>query len=168
MNEVTSGPTPTPAAATVAAYSTSRLIPSRCVSLPASRMTYRSAAPDTVIRKLRFVMPPLSVVSTRSRPASSGTRWSAPTSSSYSSPRRTSPSSVNGSSPIRSGAAIARRAASPSSRDVRSADDGLAGRLIGLDVHEVQFAALREEVIHRADDDDGADQRLEDRPRGQA
>ena len=39
MNAVTSGPTPTPAAATVAACSTSRLMPSRWVSLPARRMT---------------------------------------------------------------------------------------------------------------------------------
>ena len=74
MKATTSGPTPTPAAATVAACSTSRLMPSRNVSLPARRMTYRSASPATVIRKLRFVIPPesgmkVSVASGRLRDA---------------------------------------------------------------------------------------------------
>ena len=50
MKAVTSGPTPTPAAATVAACSTSRLMPSRYVSLPASRMTHRSVVPAAVTR----------------------------------------------------------------------------------------------------------------------
>ena len=84
MKAVTSGPTPTPAAATVAACSTSRLMPSRCVSLPARRITQRwaewaEAAAGTLAeavstRKLRFVMPPESAVSVSPRPASSGTR----------------------------------------------------------------------------------------------
>src|SRR4029079_5792463 len=43
MKAVTSGPTPTPAAATVAAYSTSRLPPSTRVSL-----TYRRGTPPPV------------------------------------------------------------------------------------------------------------------------
>ena len=82
MNAVTSGPTPTPAAATVAACSTSREIPSRCVSLPASRMTQRSSVPDTSTRKFRLVIPPDRAVSVSSRPARSGTFCMARTSSS--------------------------------------------------------------------------------------
>ena len=82
MNAVTSGPTPTPAAATVAACSTSRLMPSRCVSLPASRMTQRSSVPAASTRKFRFVIPPDRAVSVSSRPLISGTFWSARTRSS--------------------------------------------------------------------------------------
>ena len=88
MNAVTSGPTPTPAAATVAACSTSREMPRRWVSLPASRMTQRSSVPSASTRKFRFVIPPVRAVSVSSRPAISGTRCRAPTSSSYSGPRR--------------------------------------------------------------------------------
>ena len=72
MKAVTSGPTPTPAAATVAACSTSREIPRRWVSLPARRMTQRSDVPAALTRKFRFVIPPESATSVRSRPASSG------------------------------------------------------------------------------------------------
>ena len=44
------------------------------MSLPARRITQRSAVSGAETRKLRFVIPPLSGRSVSSRPASSGTR----------------------------------------------------------------------------------------------
>src|SRR3954452_19859345 len=164
MNAGTSGPTPTPAAATVAAYSTSRLIPSRCVSLPASRMTERSGTSATVTRKFRFVIPPLSGVSVRSWPTSSGTRCIAPTRWSRSSPR--SSAGRVASSVIRSGAAHA--APQPllpgwfSSTDDRLARRGIHGHLDRLDL-----ASLSDRVVDGSGQDDRADEGLEDRPRRQ-
>src|SRR5438093_4579250 len=161
MNAITSGPTPTPAAATVAACSTSRLMPRRWVSLPARRITYRSRRPVTSTRKFRFVIPPDRAVSVRSAPASSGTRCIARTSSSRSSPRRTAgagsavsviawPETVGG------GAPRARRTAAGASRTrSASADHGLAGRLVGLD--DVLSSRLRDQVVDDPDDEDQED-----------
>src|SRR5690349_951034 len=160
MNAVTSGPTPTPAAATVAAYSTSRLMPSRCVSLPASRMTYRSGTSATVTRKLRFVIPPLSAVSVRSRPASSGIRCIAPTRWSRSSPWSSAGSVA--SSVIRSGAAHAAPQLLLPGR-FNSTDRRLTGDEVGR-LGVLGASADADEVVDRAKHDQDADERLEDRP----
>src|SRR6188508_3616520 len=161
MKAVTSGPTPTPAAATVAAYSTSRLMPSRCVSLPARRITYRSGTSATVTRKLRFVIPPLSGVSARACPASSGRRCIAPTRWSRSSPR--SSEGRVASSVIRSGAAHAAPQLLLPGR-FSSTDRRLTGDHVGrFDV--MGTPTDRDQVVDRPDDDQHAHEGLEDRPR---
>src|SRR6266550_2984550 len=176
MNAVTSGPTPTPAAATVAACSTSRLIPRRCVSLPASRMTQRSVVPGASTRKLRFVIPPDNGRSVSSRPSRSGTRCIADTSSSYSSPRRMSSvaGSVSGTAswsatrPPDMNRRRANRVDAPPDCPPSDglADQRLAGREIAFDVGCP--AADRDRVVDGAEHEDRDHQRLEDRPRRHA
>src|SRR5260221_4557783 len=167
MNAVTSGPMPTPAAATVAACSTSRLIPRRWVSLPASRMTQRSAVPSASTRKFRLVIPPDRAVRVSDRPASSGTFCMARTSSSYSSPR-SGGSSIMGRSvaPERVAPRRSLAAAQYEPGLVELADDGLAGDGIGrLDV--MRASPDRDRVVDRAGDQDRRDDDFEHRPGGQ-
>src|SRR6185295_3051597 len=137
MNATTSGPTPTPAAATVAACSTSRLMPSRWVSLPARRMTYFEPSAAPVTRKLRLVMPPESGTNVSSPAASSGKRRSALVRSSRSAPRSSSSvfEVMSGGMPVRLG------------------DDRLAGDEVRLG--HIGLATLAGgDVVEGADDQD--------------
>src|SRR6185312_756784 len=103
------------------------------------------------MRKLRFVMPPDSAVRVTSRPAISGTTWSA---AMRSSSRVMSASTWDG-------AAIARRAVR-CCEGLRSADHRLARREVGFDL--VHLATLTgHEVVDDPDDQDQQDGRLEER-----
>ena len=140
MNAVTSGPTPTPAAATVAACSTSREIPRRCVSLPASRMTQRCSVPAASTRKFRLVIPPDRAVRVSSRPASSGTFCMARDELVVQLPVEDLRSSLTS----RVGAFTTRSSASPVAR---SASTWTLS----------SFPRCADEVVERADDHDRAD-----------
>src|SRR6266550_2829552 len=194
MNAVTSGPTPTPAAATVAACSTSRLMPSRWVSLPASRRTNLDPSGAPVTRKFRLVMPPESAMNVSSPRASSGRRRSARVSSSRSSPRSSLSSSsptasVVISRPPRSFSMLSSPPIMPESErrvGVAGAPFSLLDILIGsrsgsdrkrlrdhrlagghVRLHAILTTALRDEVIDQPNKDHQADERLEDGPRRQ-
>src|SRR6266550_5588335 len=97
-------------------------------------------------------MPPDSAVRVSRRPASSGTFCMARTRWSRSSPRN-SWSGVESSDPTQQTPAT------------NLADDRLTGRHVGRNV--VLTAALGDEVVDRAEDDDRTDRGLEDRPRWQ-
>src|SRR4051812_3300268 len=130
-------------------------MPRRCVSLPASRTTYRSGSPATSILKLRLVIPPDSGTNESVLPASAGTRDSARVSSAASSPRRTS----SGCSASDVTVAVTSTPALRPRRLAWSRDRGLAGRDVRCD--DVLTAALGGEVVDGPGDHDDADEELE-------
>src|ERR1044071_9928035 len=147
---MTSGPTPIPAAVTVAACSTSRLMPRRWVSFPARRRTYFPPLLAPVTRKFRLVIPPDSGVNRSSPVASSGKRRSARVRSSRSAPRSSSSMGVE----------VTRFPVGP------LRDHGLAGQRIRL--HGGGLATAQgHQVIDAAADQQEPDDGLPDRPRRQ-